>query len=139
VVSSAIAAPAADAIAFVPPVRARELWRGHNPAKGLALELSRTWGLPALTLLARTEGRPQRGLRPGERRRNVAGVFRPIGRVPATVVLVDDVYTTGATVSAAAQALRRGGAGRVEVVTFARTLRGGVSRTGGRSDARPAR
>jgi predicted amidophosphoribosyltransferase len=43
--------------------------------------------------------------------------------VPTTIVLVDDVYTSGATVSAAATALRKGGAQRVEVVTFARAVR----------------
>ena len=55
-------------------------------------------------------------------RRNVSGVFeaRP---PPASVLLVDDVYTTGATVHAAASALRRAGARRVEVVTFARAIR----------------
>jgi predicted amidophosphoribosyltransferase len=46
-----------------------------------------------------------------------------VGDVPPTVALVDDVYTTGATASAAASALRRGGARHVEVVTFARALR----------------
>jgi predicted amidophosphoribosyltransferase len=39
------------------------------------------------------------------------------------VILVDDVYTTGATAGAAASALRKAGARRVEVVTFARTIR----------------
>ena len=56
-------------------------------------------------------------------RRNVAGAFVARAPVPACVVLVDDVYTTGATVDAAASALRKGGARRVEVVTFARTIR----------------
>ena len=45
-------------------------------------------------------------------------------RSPPAVVLVDDVYTTGATANAAASALRRAGARRVEVVTFARAVRG---------------
>jgi predicted amidophosphoribosyltransferase len=45
------------------------------------------------------------------------------GRVPATVTLVDDVYTTGATANAAASALRKGGARQVEIVSFARTIR----------------
>jgi predicted amidophosphoribosyltransferase len=53
----------------------------------------------------------------------VRNVFQPAGKVPGTVVLVDDVYTTGATVSASATALRKAGASRVEVVTFARAVR----------------
>jgi predicted amidophosphoribosyltransferase len=67
--------------------------------------------------------RPQRGLLLAERRRNVAGAFRAVGRAAATVVLVDDVYTSGATATAAASALRQAGARSVEVVTFARALR----------------
>jgi predicted amidophosphoribosyltransferase len=43
--------------------------------------------------------------------------------VPPTVLLLDDVYTTGATVDAAAAALRLGGASLVHVVSFARTVR----------------
>jgi predicted amidophosphoribosyltransferase len=53
----------------------------------------------------------------------VAGAFRATGRVSRRVALVDDVYTTGSTVAAAASALRRAGARRVEVVTFARAVR----------------
>jgi len=45
--------------------------------------------------------------------------------VPPAVCLVDDVYTTGSTVDACAAALRRAGAARVDVVTFARAIRGG--------------
>jgi predicted amidophosphoribosyltransferase len=58
-----------------------------------------------------------------QRRRNVAAAFAARPGVPARVVLVDDVYTTGATANAAASALRQAGARRVEVVTFARTIR----------------
>jgi predicted amidophosphoribosyltransferase len=58
-----------------------------------------------------------------ERRRNVAGAFVAHGHVPTCVVLIDDVYTTGATANAAASALRKGGARKVEVVTLARTIR----------------
>jgi predicted amidophosphoribosyltransferase len=50
-------------------------------------------------------------------------VFQATGEAPGAVVLVDDVYTSGATVSAAATALRKAGARRVEVVTFARAVR----------------
>jgi predicted amidophosphoribosyltransferase len=65
----------------------------------------------------------QRGLSLAERRRNVAGAFAATQQVGGTVLLVDDVYTSGATVSAAASALRAAGAPRVDVVTFARTIR----------------
>ena len=57
-------------------------------------------------------------------RRNVAGVFRASAEVPRRVVLVDDVYTSGATASEAALVLRRAGASEVAVVSFARTIRG---------------
>jgi predicted amidophosphoribosyltransferase len=53
----------------------------------------------------------------------VRGAFVAVAATPARVLLVDDVYTTGATVSAAATALRRAGARQVDVVTFARTVR----------------
>ena len=65
----------------------------------------------------------QRGLGLKERRRNVAGAFASARASPTRVCLVDDVYTSGATAAAAASALRRGGARRVEVVTFARAVR----------------
>jgi predicted amidophosphoribosyltransferase len=77
-----------------------------------------------VSLLRRREpARPQRGLSREERRRNVRGSFAAVARPPAHVALVDDVYTTGATVAAAATELRRAGARSVHVVTFARTVR----------------
>jgi predicted amidophosphoribosyltransferase len=75
-------------------------------------------------VLAWTRAIPhQRGLTLPERRRNVAGAFRPAAETPPRVALVDDVYTSGATAAAAASALRKAGARRVEVVTFARVVR----------------
>jgi predicted amidophosphoribosyltransferase len=65
----------------------------------------------------------QRGLGFRERQRNVRGAFEPARASPPRVCLVDDVYTSGATASAAASALRKGGAREVEVVTFARAVR----------------
>jgi len=53
----------------------------------------------------------------------VRGAFVAVAAPPRNVLLVDDVYTTGATVSAAATALRHAGARNVDVVTFARTVR----------------
>jgi ComF family protein len=123
-VHGALAPPVTDAITFVPADHDRLLRRGHNPARRLAEPLGECWRLPVVPLLRRAPGRaPQKGLTLAERRRNVRGAFSPSGAVPRAVVLVDDVYTSGATVSAAASALRKGGARRVEVVTFARAVR----------------
>jgi len=115
--------PGAALVAFVPPDRGRLLERGHHPAERLARGLAETWRLPCEPLLARRDGARQAGGGLAERRRNVRGAFRAAARSPARLVLVDDVYTTGATASAAASALRAAGARRVDVVCFARTLR----------------
>jgi predicted amidophosphoribosyltransferase len=116
--------PDAAAVTFVPPDGARSVERGHHPPARLAAELSRAWELPVERLLARTRDvSRQRGLGLADRRRNVRGAFAPLGRSPPAVILVDDVYTSGATVNAAASALRRGGARRVAAVTFARAVR----------------
>ena len=116
--------PRAYTLTFVPADPNRRLERGHNPAERLAIEIGARWELQVAPLLARSHGvAPQRGLPLAERRRNVRGVFRATAPPPRTLVLVDDVYTTGATVSAAATALRKAGARRVEVVTFARAVR----------------
>jgi len=116
--------PEAAALAFIPPDGDRSVKRGHHPAERLARELGKRWGLPVVPLLARTRTLPaQRGLSLVERRRNVRNAFRATREPPSTVVLVDDVYTTGSTVGAAASALRKAGARRVTVVTFARAVR----------------
>jgi ComF family protein len=119
--------PRVDALVFVPPDGERSLKRGHHPAQRLALELGLRWQLPVGDVLVRTRPLPaQRGLSRNERRKNVRGAFRSRhAALPSSLALVDDVYTTGATASAAASALRAGGARRVHVVTFARTVRTG--------------
>jgi predicted amidophosphoribosyltransferase len=125
-VVDAIERPAAAVLTFVPADGHRRLERGHHPPQRLALELGRRWDLPVEPLLERTRDlRPQRGLSRAERRRNVAGAFRATRRTPSRVCLVDDVYTSGATASAAASALRASGSRRVDVVTVARALRFG--------------
>jgi predicted amidophosphoribosyltransferase len=116
--------PAADVIAYIPPDGDRSLRRGHQPAEGLARELGTLWGLPVAPLLARRRRvARQTGLSRDERRRNVRGAFRALRSADGRVLLVDDVYTTGATVSAAASALRAAGASRVDVITLARAVR----------------
>lgn len=125
-VVDAVARPAVDAVAFIPPDPDRGLRRGHHPAAALAAGVAAAWELPALRLLARPRAAPpQRGLVLDERRRNVRGAFAATRAPPARIVLVDDVYTTGATASEAACCLLRAGAQRVDVVTFARTVRRG--------------
>ena len=123
-VEETVQRPEAATLAFIPPDGDRSVKRGHHPAERLARELGKRWGLPVVPLLARTRTLPaQRGLSLVERRRNVRNAFRATRKPPSTVVLVDDVYTTGSTVGAAASALRKAGARRVGVVTFARAVR----------------
>jgi predicted amidophosphoribosyltransferase len=116
--------PAADVITYIPPDGDRSLKRGHHPAQRLARELASAWGIECHPLLRRA--RPvaqQTGLPLAERRRNVRGAFSATAPTFGVIVLVDDVYTTGATVNAAAAALRAAGAGDVHVITFARAVR----------------
>jgi predicted amidophosphoribosyltransferase len=124
VITSTVERPCIDALTFVPPDGDRSVKRGHHPAARLAAELAERWELPVFAALGRARtARPQRGLSVAERRRNVAGAFVARRRSPVRIGLVDDVYTTGSTASAAASALRRAGARRVSVVTFARAVR----------------
>jgi predicted amidophosphoribosyltransferase len=123
-VAETVPRPDVLVVTFVPADGDRSVQRGHHPAGRLARGLGERWGLPVLPLLGRArEVSRQRGLSLVERRRNVRGAFRPRGRAPVSVLLVDDVYTSGATAGAAASALRSAGARRVEIVTFARVVR----------------
>jgi ComF family protein len=116
--------PAVDVITYIPSDAVRQLQRGHHPAERLAAELSRRWEIAEAPLLARraTVAR-QTGLRSAERRRNVRGAFAAATGCPRRVAVVDDVFTTGATATAAARSLRAAGAEAVDVVTFARVVR----------------
>ena len=123
-VTEVVRPPPILALAPVPADRDRTLWRGQGSAEALAHVLGESWRLPVVTTLSRA--RPtarQRGLDRAARRKNVRGAFGSAGPVPARIGLVDDVYTTGATVLAAATELRRNGACEVHVVTFARAIR----------------
>jgi predicted amidophosphoribosyltransferase len=123
VVIEVVPPPRADVVTFVPPDPDRGLKRGHHPPRQLAEQLAEHWGLPLSAPLRRGAAKRQRGLSRADRRRNVAGVFAATGPVSSSIALVDDVYTSGATANAAASALRKAGARRVEVVTFARVVR----------------
>lgn len=116
--------PAADVITYIPPDRVRQLQRARHPAQSLAHELAVRWDIPCTPLLVRRRVVERQARLPlALRGANVHDVFAPTGESALRVLLVDDVYTSGATTNAAASALRRGGTAHVEVVTFARALR----------------
>lgn len=116
----------ADCIVPVPLAPMRLLSRRFNQAQLLASEVSRTSGKPILPLaLKRTRSTVRQiGLTRRERERNVSGAFAVTGSSTAaiagkSVLLIDDVITTGATVSAATKALKKAGAARVDVLALA--------------------
>lgn len=120
---------AADLILPVPLHPVRLFRRRFNQSAELARHIARETGLhyePDLLRRVRNTTR-QVGLGRKGRKRNVQGAFRvPHNRrielAGKRVVLIDDVYTTGATVSAASQALRRAGAADITVLTFAMAI-----------------
>lgn len=109
------------AIVPVPPAPSRLRRRGFDPAGELAAALAQRLDSPLETCLARRGGRRQVGRRRAERLGQPPRIHAA-GTVPRSVLLVDDVLTTGATMTACAQALRAAGAARVCAVTFARRL-----------------
>lgn len=119
----------ADIIAPVPLHPRRLVARGFNQALVLARGLPGGQGpeLAPRLLNRRRYTRPQVGLDPSARRRNVQGAFAlaPAWQdrlEGAWVLLVDDVFTTGATVNECAKVLKQAGAERVEVLTLAKAV-----------------
>ncbi len=114
--------------AVVPvPIRPWKYFRrGFNLPGLIGLALARRAGWPFLPLVLRRERefRPQAGLPLAERADNVRGAFRAVrgSGVPPDVLLLDDVYTSGATAAACARALKRAGAESIVVVTVARAV-----------------
>jgi ComF family protein len=107
-----------DLVIPVPLHRSRERQRGFNQAELIASRLGRPM---SVHLVRRRKNTPsQTGLTRNQRVRNLASAFEVRGEVRGGVILVDDVYTTGSTVSELARALKRAGAERVEVLTVAR-------------------
>ncbi len=115
-----------DALLVPVPLHRWRLWaRGYNQALEIARHIGRARGLPvaadALTRVRATP--PLKGLGAKARARTMRGVFRATRRFDGRhVVLVDDVYTSGATANACARAARRAGAARISVLCWARVL-----------------
>jgi predicted amidophosphoribosyltransferase len=105
----------------VPPAPSRLRRRGFDPAGELAAALSERLQAPLEPCLSRQGGRRQVGRRRAERIGRPPQVLAR-GQAPRSVVLVDDVLTTGATLTACARALRAAGAARIVALTFARRL-----------------
>jgi ComF family protein len=123
---------ATDAPMLAPvPLHRWRIWRrGYNQAALIAGALARRAGLEArLDLIERVKATPAlRGMNPRQRRDAVRGAFRVDPKHKAAlkgraVILVDDVYTSGATANACARILRRAGAARVDVLCWARVVR----------------
>ena len=112
-----------DGVVPVPLHRARLARRGFNQAELMARAVAGRIGAPLSDkkkAVSRT--RDQVELSAGERRENVAGAFEARGSLAGRILLVDDVFTTGATMSECAGVLRRAGAGEVQALTLCRTL-----------------
>lgn len=121
--------PACDIIVPVPLSWRRFVGRRYNQAALLADALAKKTGLPVLpdALERARHTPPQTGLSRNQREKNVSGAFKINKKykkdlTDKTVLLVDDVMTTGATLGACAATLLKAGAKEVNVLTLARTL-----------------
>lgn len=112
-----------DAVIALPLSPSRQRERGFNQAHEIARRLASRSGLPIVRALRRTrDASAQAGLTLRERARNLRDAFEASGDVTGlSVAIVDDVMTTGATLRAAARALRSAGCARVDAWVVART------------------
>ncbi len=121
----------ADAVLVPVPLHRWRIWRrGYNQAALVASALATRTGLAArLDLVDRVRRTPPlKAMRPRERRDALRGAFKVPARYRAAVkdgrfILIDDVYTSGATANGCARALKRAGAAQVDVLCWARVVK----------------
>lgn len=119
---SRLRAVCADAVVPVPLHKKKQRWRGYNQAGLLARKTAETLGVPVYPngLVRVHNTSPQKTVRGRQRSQNLSHAFC-VGRLPSglhTVLLVDDIYTTGATMDACAAVLRRYGVRNVICVSI---------------------
>lgn len=105
----------------VPTAPLRSALRGFDPAAEIAAALAQQTELPLSSCLIRRGGGRQIGKRRAERIGHPP-LIQARGQVPRSILLIDDVLTTGATLASCARALRSAGAIRVAAITFTRRL-----------------
>ncbi len=109
-----------EGVAFVPATRMALRRRGFDHGESIARALARDLGVPLLFALARSAARDQRELGRVDREVNASGTFSATDVGAGRVLLCDDVFTTGATLDAAASALLSVGADAVRCAAVAR-------------------
>lgn len=114
-----------DAVTWIPVSRRRRWRRGYDQSKLLAAALAKALDKPLVSTLRKTKHNPPQSTltTPEERRANVLGVYRAVGHGAAgkRLLLVDDVWTTGATATEAGRTLLLAGADTVWMAALARS------------------
>lgn len=110
-------------IAYVPMFKKKENARGFNQSEIIAKELGKKLNFPTIRILEKTKDtRDQASLKKEERKENIKGCFKVLENLAPKIILVDDVFTTGATISECCRVLKNNGAEIVWGFTLARAI-----------------
>lgn len=120
--------PLIEQITFVPMHPKAERQRGFNQAELVARELGKLWAIPVVSTLEKTKDtKPQASLLKAARQENIRGAFRLAKFILCdSILIVDDVCTTGATLNECGRMLKESGVARVYGLTVARVAVGNV-------------